>query len=114
MKYRVQKIADNMYVGEVDFPGDLSRFSVRAVGGDASTAALRAAALSQALIANPLLAQLIPPQAKLAVDTLRAGAQAAKFGMNKLRGLFGKKKKQAARRVARHLKTCHCRPGVMR
>lgn len=88
LRYRVRQIAPQAWIGEVEFPGDLASHRVTAVGGDPATAALRAATLAQTILDNPDLQALFPIEAKLAAETLRAGAKAAKGGYAAIKELF--------------------------
>ena len=101
LRYRVRQIGERAWVGEIRFPGDMAQHRVACVGADPATAALRAATLAQAILDNPDLQAFFPLEAKIAAETLRAGAKAAKSGYGALKDLFTFHRKKDRKKVAK-------------
>lgn len=93
---------DGVWRAEVHLPSG-SGTAVRAAASAArkATAAAEAAALAERVLANPLVAAAMPPQAKIAVTALRRIAKAA--GSKEARAVYKTLTGPGARRVFRAL-----------
>ena len=79
IQWKVRRISDG-WEGEVTLPG---KIAMKAPGKTKAEAVARAAGLAQKIASDPIIASLLPPQAKIGLKALSLISVAAKTGQVK-------------------------------
>lgn len=96
-------------VGAID---DDIIIQVGAVGDSGADALLKAGAVVDRIMSDPVMQAILPPQAVVAVKTAKQLASAAKKGGKALRSLWGKIRGKGKKRLAKALAKSSPRSGV--
>lgn len=90
-------------IGSLRIPTECGAVNVQAVGGTKAEALMRAATIAQRISEDPVMAALMPPQARTAIVASKALANAARQGAPALKRLWKKIKGPGKKRLAEAL-----------
>jgi len=99
--WNLRPVAGGGWQGEIVLPCGPAAVTSRAKARTKAGAMKKTAALAERVLADPMLAQVIPPQAQLAIRGAKMLAQAAQAGQ--LKDIVGKLKNPALKKIGKSL-----------
>jgi len=100
---RIRDRGDGVYLADVGVDTEDGEIIARASGPDGAAALDRAAAIADRIVNDPIMSALIPPQAKLGVESAKLLAGAAQAGADVLSSLWSRLRGPGKKRLAKVL-----------